>query len=136
MRCGAISTTGEQSCRAFERSKEKNIVEVELKYSLSRPELEGDEVLAPPPVGGLEPSDCHLAVFLDDIGKIEILLALLGDLENILGVSMVLLNKRGAAEESVHRSFSKVAGHRFHTKNLAGPLLGRYSGEESELDDY
>ena len=35
-----------------------------------------DEVIAPPPVGGLEPSDCHLAVFLDDICEIEGVIAL------------------------------------------------------------
>jgi hypothetical protein len=49
-----------------------------LKYSLSWPELEGDEVLELPPVEGSEPSDRHWAVFLDDIGSIEILFALLG----------------------------------------------------------
>ena len=65
---GAISNAAEQGCPALEQSKEENIVEVELKYSLGWPELKGDEVLALPPAGGLEPSDCHLAVFLDDIG--------------------------------------------------------------------
>jgi hypothetical protein len=70
------------SCfRAIER---ENIVEVELKYSLGWPELEGDEVPVHPPVGGLEPSDCHLAVFFDDICGFEDLVALLKYFEMVL----------------------------------------------------
>lgn len=57
---------------ALSSKRKRNIVKVEMKYSLGWPELEGNKVLVTPPVGGSEPSDSHLAVFLDDIGNYEI----------------------------------------------------------------
>ncbi len=90
------------------------------------------KVLAPPPVGGLEPSDSHLAVFLDDIGNIEIVLALLKYFENVLVVVNGVDGEEWEGRGRIQRSCSRPQSIDPALRKWPGFLIGANTAVKSQ----